>query len=416
MLTSRQILLRITIPFALGYFLSYVFRTVNAVIAPKLIGELDLTPASLGLLTSAYFLSFAFFQLPLGVLLDRYGPRRVEAALLVVAAAGALVFARAESLAGLVAGRALIGLGVSACLMAAFKAFVLWYPAARLPLVNGVQMAAGGLGALCATLPVQAALQVLDWRHLFLLLGLATLAVAALLFKLVPEAAAEGGCVTLGAQLRGLGQIFTSRDFWRIAPWTIVSQATFLSIQGLWSGPWLRDVARLDDLASARMLLLIAASMVAGFLLSGWIAERLARLGIPTMTVAAAGMVGFMLMQLLVVLQGSAFPAGIWGLWGFFGTTGILPYAALSQTFPRHLSGRVNTGLNLMVFLAAFAAQWGIGVVISFWSVSATGGYPEAAYQAAFGVMLALQLLGLAWYLLPGLLRRAPDAQGHQVE
>lgn len=405
MLTSRQIVLRITIPFGLGYFLSYVFRTVNAVIAPKLIGELQLTPASLGLLTSAYFLTFAFFQLPLGVLLDRYGPRRVEAALLVVAASGALVFAMAESLAGLVVGRALIGLGVSACLMAAFKAFVLWYPAARLPLVNGVQMAAGGLGALCATLPVQAALEILDWRQLFLLLALATLAVAALLFKLVPEAPAEGASVPLREQLRGLSQVYSSSKFWCIAPWTVASQAAFLSIQGLWSGPWLRDVAGLNELNSARILLLIAAAMVAGFLLSGWIAERLSRIGIPTMVVAAGGMVGFMLIQLLVILHGPKSPAVIWVLWGFFGTTGILPYAALSQTFERHLAGRVNTCLNLMVFLSAFAAQWGIGVVITLWPVTIPGRYSEAGYQAGFGLMLGLQLLGLVWYLLQSRLR-----------
>lgn len=408
MLTSRQIVLRVTIPFALGYFLSYVFRTVNAVIAPELIGELQLSSSSLGLLTSAYFLTFAFFQLPLGVLLDRYGPRRVEAALLVVAACGALLFARAESLAGLVAGRALIGLGVSACLMAAFKAFVLWYPNARLPLVNGVQMAAGGLGALCATVPVQSALQYLDWRQLFLLLGVATLAVALLLFKLVPEASAEGGSVSLTEQILGLKQIFSNQNFWRIAPWTVASQAAFLSIQGLWSGPWLRDVAGLGETAAARLLLLIAAAMVAGFLLSGWIAERLSRFSIPTMTVAAAGMTGFMAVQLLTIVWGSVHPALIWGLWGFFGSSGILPYAALSQSFPKQMTGRVNTGLNLMVFLSAFAAQWGIGVVISFWPVSAAGRYSEAGYQAGFGLMLGLQLLGLAWYLFQRRMRPAP--------
>lgn len=400
--TSRQILLRVTFPFALGYFLSYVFRTVNAVIAPELIADLQLTSASLGLLTSAYFLTFACFQLPLGLLLDRFGPRRVESALLLVAACGALVFARAESLTGLVIGRALIGLGVSACLMAAFKAFVLWYPAARLPLVNGVQMAAGGLGALCATLPAQAALQYFDWRQLFLLLGLATLVAALLLFQLVPEAAEERTSTPLRQQLQGLGEIFSSGVFWRVAPWTIASQAAFLSIQGLWSGPWLRDVAGLGEEDAARVLLLIASAMVAGFLLSGWIAERLGRLGIATMTVAATGMTGFMLVQWLVIGQSAALAPAVWGLWGFFGSSGILPYAVLSQSFPRHLAGRVNTALNLLVFISAFAAQWGIGVIISFWPLSPIGGYSPAGFQAGFGVMLALQLAGWAWYWLQG--------------
>ena len=109
--------LRVFIPFALGYFLSYLMRVINAVIAPDLVRELGLTAADLGLLTSANFLAFAVAQLPLGILLDRYGPRRTEAVLLLFAALGAFLFATAASAPGLIAGRALIGLGTSACLM-----------------------------------------------------------------------------------------------------------------------------------------------------------------------------------------------------------------------------------------------------------------------------------------------------------
>ena len=139
--------LRVVAPFAFGYFLSYLFRVVNAVIGPELAAELGLTAGDLGLLTAAYLLAFAALQLPLGVLLDRFEPRKVEACLLLVAAAGGLVFSLARTPGGLAAGRALIGLGVSACLMAAFRAFVQWFPREKLALVNGVQLAAGGLGA-----------------------------------------------------------------------------------------------------------------------------------------------------------------------------------------------------------------------------------------------------------------------------
>jgi MFS family permease len=165
------------IPFALGYFLSYLYRTVNAIIAPDLVRDIGLDPASLGLLTSAYLLAFGLFQLPLGLLLDRFGPRRVEATLLLIAAAAALIFSQATSLTGLVVGRALIGLGVSACLMAAFKSFALWFPPERLPLANAIQMISGGLGAMAATTPVEAALKLTDWRGLFLFFALLTLTV-----------------------------------------------------------------------------------------------------------------------------------------------------------------------------------------------------------------------------------------------
>ena len=128
-----MIFLRVFIPFALGYFLSYLFRVVNNVIAPDLVADLGLDAADLGLLTSTYFLTFAAFQLPLGILLDRFGPRRTEAALLVFAGLGAFLFAIAESTIGLIVGRAFIGFGVSACLMAAFKAFGMWVAPGRTP-------------------------------------------------------------------------------------------------------------------------------------------------------------------------------------------------------------------------------------------------------------------------------------------
>src|SRR6267378_7647575 len=123
--------LMVFFPFAVGYFLSFFFRNVNAVISRDLAREFELTSADLGFLTSLYLLAFAAFQLPLGVLLDRYGPRRVVAALLCVAAAGALVFGLAHDLGTLSLGRALIGLGVSAGLMGAIKAFSLWFPLSR---------------------------------------------------------------------------------------------------------------------------------------------------------------------------------------------------------------------------------------------------------------------------------------------
>lgn len=400
---SATKLLRVFLPFALGYFLSYLYRTVNAVIAPDLVRDLGLDPASLGLLTSAYFLSFAAFQLPLGILLDRFGPRRVEAGLLLFAALGAILFGLAETLGGLLLGRALIGLGVSACLMAAFKAFVIWLPPERLPMANGVQMVSGGLGALMATVPVEAALHVTDWRMVFIGLGLLTLLAAAAVFFIVPEKGGSRSGENFDQQLRGIKAVFSSRFFWRLAPWTILSQAAYLSILGLWSGPWLRDVAGYDRDGVANTLSLIALAMIVGFFFFGMLTERLSRRGVRPLTVSAFGMFTFILVQggLLFGWQPMAVP--VWLLFSFFGTTGILPYAILSQHFPAHLSGRANTAMNMQVFVVAFAAQWGIGVIIGLWSVTATGGYDLAGYRTAFGLILILQVIAAIWFWLAGL-------------
>jgi len=398
--------LRLFLPFGFGYLLSYLFRTVNAVIAPDLVRDLGLDPASLGLLTASYFLAFAALQLPVGLLLDRFGPRRVEAGLLLVAAAGALLFSRAEGLGGLLVGRALIGAGVAACLMAAFKAFSLWFPAERLALANGVQMISGGIGALAATRPVEFALQWTDWRGVFLVVSGLTLLAALLLFLLVPEQRQQPSGESLGQQIAAIGQVYGNRDFWRIAPWAFTAQAAYLSLLGLWSGPWLRDVGHFDRAAVATILMGVAIAMTVGYLLFGALADWLGRRGVATQTVASCGMLAFMLVQVLMILVPGWSPTGLWLMFGLFGTACILPYAVVAKIFPAQLIGRANTALNLLVFLAAFSGQWLVGAVIGLWPETVSGGYDPAGYQAGFGLLLGMQVLSVAWF---GWLGRYPD-------
>jgi len=397
--SPQAVAARIFLPFAAGYFLSYLYRTINAVLSPYLVAELRLDATDLGLLTSIYFLTFAAFQLPLGMLLDRFGPRRVEATLLLFAAAGAGLFAVSDSALELIVGRGLIGLGVSACLMASFKAFVLWFPAARLPAVNGWVLAAGGLGALVATAPVEAALRVTDWRGLFVVLaGLSCLVAAALLLAVPERDGDEAAAGDWRTQWREMVDLFRSPVFWRVAPGAVLSQSSFLAIQGLWAGPWLRDVSGLDKLTAANCLFWVAVAMVAGFLGMGQLAYRLTRHGIPPLAVSAGGMALFMGVQLAILLDWGP-PLPVWVSFGFFGTSGVLSYAVLSQSFPLALSGRVNTALNLLVFVAAFAGQWGMGAMINHWPLTG-GGYADVGYRWAFGLVLAGQSMTWIWLVL----------------
>lgn len=402
-----SVTLRILLPFAAGYFLSYLYRTVNAVISPDLIAALDLDATALGLLTSVYFLAFALFQLPLGLLLDRYGPRRVEAALLLVAAAGAGVFAFSADLPGLILGRALIGIGVSGCLMASFKATTSWFEPSRVPAMNGWILAAGGLGALTATRPVELALSVTDWRGVITVLALATLAVAAFIFAVAPERS-PGHSARPARLLQGVARIYRDRYFWRVVPAIVLTQSAFLSIQGLWAGPWFRDVAGFDRTGMANHLFFTAAAMVAGFLLIGNLASRLARIGIPLTRSLTGGLLMFMLVQLGIALELTRLSLPLWLLFGFFGSSSILAYPLLSQHFPPELSGRVNTSINLLVFSMAFVAQWAIGAIINLWPETAGGGYDPQGYQSAFGLLLLLQTAGYLWFLR-GLRRGGAD-------
>jgi len=397
-----SLLLKIFLPFAAGYFLSYAYRTINAVLAPHLAADLHLDPSALGLLTGVYLLTFGAFQLPLGVLLDRYSPPKVEAILLLLAATGAGLFAVGDSLNELTAGRALIGLGVSACLMASLKTFVLWFPPVRLPAVNGWIMAAGGLGALAATAPVEMALQLTSWRGVFAgLAGLTGLA-AVVIFLVVPEHPATHHRSDWSAQWRGVIDIFTSRPFWRLAPLGALALGAHLAIQGLWAGLWLNDVAGYDRALTAHYLFWAAAGMVAGFLSLGTLTYRLNRLDVPPVVVAVVSIMVFIAIQVALTVGYTGTPLLIWIAFGFFGTASTLIYAILSQAFAPELAGRVNTAFNLLVFIAAFVMQWGLGVVVGLWPRTATGGYAAQGYSAGLGLLAALQIAALVWFWYAG--------------
>ena len=382
---------RVFLPFAIGYFLSYLYRTINAVLGPVLMEDLSLKPSAIGFLTGTYFLAFAVSQVPLGLAIDRFGPRRTEGYLLIVGACGAGIFALSETIVGLSIGRGLIGLGVSGCLVCAFKAFAIWFPKPRLPLVNGCILGVGGLGAIVASSPFQRLLVEVGWPNLFECLAVATFISAALILAMVPEKRTVGSPTTLSAQLSGLLDIGKSPAFWLVTPLITTAQAAWFSHQALWLGPWLGDVANLSPAAAADSLLMGAIGMVAGFVGFGVLAERLGHKGVNTSTVAASGTALFVIVQVLI-----AFPVGIapWILcfgFGFFGGAISLFYADLTQQFPLAVTGRVPTTAALLAFLGGFALNVVTGLILDRWP-----GLP--GYQLAFGGAVALQLLAFVWF------------------
>lgn len=400
MQTSTLFTLRLLIPFALGYWLSYLFRVINAVVAPEIMAELGISAATLGLISSAYFLTFAACQIPLGILLDRYQTRDVASALLLFAAAGSLTFAMAESSLMLWIGRGLIGIGVSACLMAAFKCYTSWLKRDKLPAINGLQLTSGGLGALTATAPVEFALTFTDWRGIFMATAVFSILIAALVRGCIPKTAMKRPSEGIVALLSQTWAVVRTPAFYQLAPASMLSQSVFIATQSLWAGLWLQQVSALSASAAAGVLFVSAASMVAGFLLLGFITGRLNRLGISTPSVSFTGMLCFTLALLWIQIQPGEANLLAWAVFGFFGTSGTLMFAGLSQQFPVAISARVSTSLNLGIFLGAFIVQWGMGAVISLWPSEDGQHYPATAFRWALAGATLLQVSGLLWYLI----------------
>lgn len=394
------LLLRIFLPFALAYFLSYIFRGVNAVIFPYLERDVGITAGDLGLLTSAFFLFFAGCQPILGVMLDRYGPRRVQTVLLTLAALGSAMFGLSSSLPELIVARVLIGLGFAGGLMAAIKAITLWYPPERWGLITGFHMMAGGIGSMAATLPIQWSLSVMSWQGLFFWLAGICLVTAALLFTVVPDRAAAAPHGTLREQFRATAIVLTDSFYWRIQPLLAVQQLAFIGCISLWIGPWLRDVGGItDNDARADIQLYTAAVMTLGFASSGVIAGWFRRVGVNDFTSA-----GIMSLLFAVVCGWLAFlppanPLVPWLLFGFLGACPIQYMPVMVSAFPREYAGRVSTSSNLVVFTIIFAGQWAMGRVVDLWPRTATGYSPDG-YTWSFGALFILQVAGLAWLVV----------------
>ena len=397
--SARRLLLRVFLPFAFVYFLSYIVRGVNAVIFPYLERDVGVTPADLGLLTSAFFLFFAACQPLLGVALDRYGPRRLQTTLMIVAALGLVLFALVTSLPALVLARGLIGLGFAGGLMAAMKAITLWYPPRRWGLITGFHMMAGGAGSMTATLPVEWSLSVVSWQGLFFWLAGISLFGAVLLHVAVPERQPSGRPGSLRDQFRITGAILTSGFYWRLQPLLCLQQLAFIGCITLWIGPWLRDVGGVTDQAArADILLYATAAMTLGFAVSGLIAGSLRRVGISDLASSNAASLLFALVVGWLAFLPPANAAIPWMLFGFLGAYPIQYYPVIMAAFPPDYVGRVSTSVNLLVFVVIFAGQWAMGKVVGLWPQTATG-YAAEGYAWAFGTLFILQLAALAWAL-----------------
>ncbi|MBN9488375.1 MAG: MFS transporter [Alphaproteobacteria bacterium] len=371
-------------------------RTVMAIVGPVLAVELGLSAVELGVLAACLFAGYAVVQLPLGVALDAFGPRRVQAVLMSLAAIGFAIFALSPGFAGLVLARIVVGVGISAGLMAVIKGHADWFERHRVAHVTGIASAIGALGSTLTTSPVQAMLPTLGWRGVFWALCLLALAVAIWIFLSVPDKPRPPGPArTLRGDIALSGRILASRTFWRFGPAVSTLSMFNFAYLGLWAGPWLRDVAGMDGPARASVLFFYTFAMIAGSMLTGSAASRAAAAGLPRFLIPIVSLAGLVLLQAGLMLQPSQ-PAVVLVLWlgmAVFGAAGAVGYIVICQMFPPEQTGRVSTAVNTLSLGGAFLIQAAIGWILDLWPRTASGGWDPDGYSWALGLTVALQAI-----------------------
>ena len=402
---DTKVATKLFLSFAFAYLISYAFRSINAVIAPELMHDLHISNSQLGLLSAAYFVGFGATQIPLGLCLDRFGPRLTEISLMMFAILGALVFSWADDFTGLLIGRVLIGIGVSSCLMAAFSGFRTWFPVERQGQLASGMLVFGASGALITSWPVHAVLPYLGWRGIFIAMAtLSGFAIIGLYFglpiKTKTSSHAEGQNLSEKPTFSwsSYKPILTNAFFWRIFPLGTFCYGGFIAIQTLWLGPWLTIVMEYPAETASQILFLFNAVLLFAYAMNAIFLPKLARYGITTLRYLI-WMVGAAL-----VLQGCAFylrSSWVWVWWCLLAVacaSYVLAQSLIVSYFPKTFSGRVSTSYNLTLFIGAFIVQWGIGYLVDL-GIGA-GWSRTSAFDVALGVYLAIQALGYIWFLV----------------
>ncbi len=385
---------------------SMFYRLTNAVIAPDLIAAFNLNAERLGVLSSAFFYTFALFQIPMGVLLDRIGPRKVMTSFTLIGAAGAFIFAWAGGYYFALAGRALLGIGMAAALMGSFKVFVNRYPPRRFSFLSGAIISIGTVGPVLATSPLVYLNSTIGWRLTFVYCGIITVALALLLFWVLREDDCEGGAeipisATAGQKagvIKTLGLVFGTLVFWQIGAMSFFRSGTFMGLQGVWLGPYLMEIKGFAPLTAGNILMMLSLGAAVGAPVAGYLCERVFR-SVKVVILLGVGVYVLLLIPLTGIfkIESTAAYGAVFMLQGFFGSFGILCYTHIKELFPLSMSGTVIAAVNFFVMAGGAVVMQGIGVIISAYSGNHAI-YSAGAYHLAFLICILGISVSLIFY------------------
>lgn len=397
----RRAAVWVFVAFASAYFLSALLRAITATLSPTLTLEFGLQARDLGLLAGGYFFGFSLTQLPMGHWLDQHGPKKVVLSFLCVAVLGSLAFAWATDFAGLLLARVLIGVGVSACLMAPLTGYRRWLLLEKQQRANSWMLMTGAFGMLASTLPVQWLLPVMGWRWMFVFLALLIALSMALMAWQVPAwrqatPAAHDASAPTGI-LASYAQVWRHPYFRALTPMGFFNYGGLVAIQTLWAGPWMIKVAGYSALDAATGLFWINVCMLVTFWLWGLITPTLFARGFTANWLMTRGVPLIFCVQIYIVLAGSDAGALSWALFCITSSFVSLAQPAVGMAFPSHLAGRALSAFNLVLFAGVFVVQWGIGLMVD--GFKGLGLMEPQAFQAAMAVFLVTCVASYAYFL-----------------
>ena len=381
-----------------GYTVSQFLRTSLGVLSPNLMHDFNINPNNMGLLGGVFFLSFAIFQIPAGILIDKYGPRKVMSSVIIFAVLGSIIFALSNSFYILLIGRVLMGLGCSICLMGSLVLITRWTDSDQFSKLAGIILAVGGIGGLLATTPLSYFSELFGWRLSFWLAAAVTFCVMVLYYFILEDRKND---IILNRSnetisLKNLLFILKERNFKFMIPMSLMSYSSLVVILGLWGAPYLKDIHGLDTVERGKILMLMAISWNIGSFVFGRLRSIFGNYK-NVVIFGATGVIILLFILSIITEINSILLYILFCILGFFGAFSVALISHYQVLFDKEYMGRALSTANFFNFGGVFFVQWLTGKIIYLMGGDSTGA-PIEAYRLAFLFVAILLLISLCIY------------------
>ena len=381
-----------------GYTVSQFLRTSLGVLSPNLMHDFNINPNNMGLLGGVFFLSFAIFQIPAGILIDKYGPRKVMSSVIIFAVLGSIIFALSNSFYILLIGRVLMGLGCSICLMGSLVLITRWTDSDQFSKLAGIILAVGGIGGLLATTPLSYFSELFGWRLSFWLAAVVTFCVMVLYYFILEDRKND---LILNRSnetisLKNLLFILKERNFKFMIPMSLMSYSSLVVILGLWGAPYLKDIHGLDSVERGKILMLMAISWNIGSFVFGRLRSIFGNYK-NVVIFGATGVIILLFILSIITEINSIYLYILFCILGFFGAFSVALISHYQVLFDKEYMGRALSTANFFNFGGVFFVQWLTGKIIYLMGGDSTGA-PIEAYRLAFLFVAILLLISLCIY------------------
>ena len=383
--------------FAFGFFISNLLRSITATLTPVLSTEFNLSAGNLGLLAGGYFLGFSLMQIPAGLLLDKYGPKKVVAYLLLIALISTISFAFAKSFSGLLISRFFIGVGVAACLMGPLTGYRVWFEEKYQQRANSWMLMVASFGFVISTLPVQILLPMIGWRYIFLLISILILISIILILLFIPSWNNNIQTQT-NDKVGKLSDVWKNKFFISLMPLAFFNYGGVQAMQTLWAGPWMLNVTGYSALDSATGLFWINITMLFAFMIWGYLLPKLSSFGIDSMKIVKLGLPISYIVLFLIIIMGQKAGATMLTIYILSSIVLSLTQPAVALSFPQHLAGKSLTSFNVFIHSGTFFVQWGIGLIIDF--CGSMGANTITSYRISFSIFLIICILSYLFFIV----------------